>query len=738
MNGIQTAKSFNFFYAMLGLVAVGAVGLLFQNEKHCFRFTLIDGLLLLYVLWVTINKYLIHDIYCFSLKYYELLGLSVLYIIIRFIDKKYYLLFLVAICFSGTVQAVYGCLQLWGYYPSHHGLFNMTGSFFNPGPYAGYLCCILPIALGLYWSSNHKEHEGGAKKHGVVSLIASQFDANAFEKFEGWRRSMLLRLGLQQQPIKQAIPMNIGTNSEASNVEDIKQAKPSKVRSTSNILQHITTFVVKYIAFISIVSILLVLPAARSRAAWLGAIAGCAFLVWHKYNIVNWFKQAQPSNARRASNAKRQTAKLSNAKRQTFNSSLRKWLIVTVLAVFFTGVCTALYFYKKDSANGRLLIWKVTTEIIKDYPWFGVGQDMFQAHYMEYQAEYFKAHPGSKYEQVAGDNNYVFNEFLKVFVENGIIGFLILIGGLVVSFLGHRETQSKHRVSPKKNNSMVFSITHILKAFFLSILVFGCFGYPSEILSIKLILVTVLASLSSLILKRETSNVSVANINREASNSQTACSASNNRSEAEINLKPVTCNLNWSAAKIGVAKTILTLILLTLAFLPYPEIAKLKTSYITWNDAYDLYKYNLYEECLDDYEKAYPILKNKGEFLLNYGKALSMAEKHTKAIAILEQSENYLQNTVTYTALGDCYQQIGKNGLTEQVYLKAHYMSLGRFYAQYLLVKYYESVGKKKEAILLAQQLIEKTVKVPSMAVDEITDDMKALILRISNDDNNS
>jgi hypothetical protein len=187
MNGIQTAKSFNFFYGILVLLGIGAIGLLFKRDKLKINITLIDLLLLVYVSWLTINKYLVHEVHSFSLKYYELLGLSVLYLIIRFIDKKYYLLFLVSICISGTVQAVYGCLQLWGYYPSNHGLFKMTGSFFNPGPYAGYLCAVLPIALGLYLNFRKK----GDVAFDAARSKSLKLAALVFEKFKRFSKKII-------------------------------------------------------------------------------------------------------------------------------------------------------------------------------------------------------------------------------------------------------------------------------------------------------------------------------------------------------------------------------------------------------------------------------------------------------------------------------------------------------------------------------------------------------------------
>lgn len=47
----------------------------------------------------------------------------------------------------GGVEAVWGLFQLFGYAASGHARYALTGSFFNPGPYAGYLAMALPVCL---------------------------------------------------------------------------------------------------------------------------------------------------------------------------------------------------------------------------------------------------------------------------------------------------------------------------------------------------------------------------------------------------------------------------------------------------------------------------------------------------------------------------------------------------------------------------------------------------------------
>ena len=49
-----------------------------------------------------------------------------------------------------AVQAVIGLRQVFGFEASGHALYALTGSFFNPGPYAGYLAMALPVCLHEY------------------------------------------------------------------------------------------------------------------------------------------------------------------------------------------------------------------------------------------------------------------------------------------------------------------------------------------------------------------------------------------------------------------------------------------------------------------------------------------------------------------------------------------------------------------------------------------------------------
>ena len=56
----------------------------------------------------------------------------------------------------GGMEAVWGLRQIYGLAVSNHSLYALTGSFYNPGPYSGYLAMIFPLCLYEWLSLKEK------------------------------------------------------------------------------------------------------------------------------------------------------------------------------------------------------------------------------------------------------------------------------------------------------------------------------------------------------------------------------------------------------------------------------------------------------------------------------------------------------------------------------------------------------------------------------------------------------
>lgn len=578
-----TSKFIWFQYACLILLGLYSLNIVL-NKSISFSISKLDMALFVLLGYITLNRYYIQPRFGFSIRYMELVGLSFLYLVLRRISLKNYPWLLLAIVLSGTIQAIYGNLQLLGYYTSNHSGFRMTGSFFNPGPFAGFLAAVWPIAFGMY-------------------LFKETIAAQAEQK------------------------------------------------NKAPFFNKIIKYIFEYIPLLGMVSILLVLPASQSRAAWLATLISSLILLELRYTVLNKFLK---------------------------KTSVLKKTILTILAIAVLGLgLLSVYHLKKGSADGRLFIWKVTTEMIADAPVFGVGFDRFKAHYMNYQANYFEKHGETPEAMVADNAYYAFNEWLQFVVENGLMGILILALAMAVLF----TTKVSHE------NKAIFSM---LMLSLVAVGVFAVFSYPMQILPIKLLLLVALALLANL-------DVFVYQIKWPQS------------------------TLLFNTFKISLL--IISVICITKGSI---YINKLSEGFKTWQFA--LAPYGNHETTLKEYRAVYPLFKKDGDFLMNYGKTLSLAKKDTQAIAILQQAKQLLNTTIIQTTLGDAYKGVKDYKKAELAYQKAKNMIPSRFYPLYLLAKLYDKSGNKTKAIVVAKTLLNKEVKIPSTAIKEIHAEMENII----------
>jgi len=123
-----------------------------------------------------------------------------------------------------------------------------------------------------------------------------------------------------------------------------------------------------------------------------------------------------------------------------------------------------LYLLKKDSANGRLLIWRSTTDLIADSPIIGHGPGAFRAKYMLFQAEYINTHPDSKFLQLADNTLHPFNEYLLVLSEHGLIGLIFLVLMVLLLIYSYRIKRDEKKIPALMS--------------LLSLAIFSFFSYP--------------------------------------------------------------------------------------------------------------------------------------------------------------------------------------------------------------------------------------------------------------------
>ena len=94
-----------------------------------------------------------------------------------------------------------------------------------------------------------------------------------------------------------------------------------------------------------------------------------------------------------------------------------------LFAMGFPAVGMLLYGYRPDSADARILVWRVCGEVVSQYPFVGVGTGRFAAYYMPAQAKYLMTATETT-RRCSSDNPFAYNETLTVLCEQGIAGLL--------------------------------------------------------------------------------------------------------------------------------------------------------------------------------------------------------------------------------------------------------------------------------------------------------------------------
>jgi len=665
MSGSQSGKSFYFAFAAMGLV-IAAITSKLITRNSAIRIKPLDAVIGLYFCYSVLHPWLFGYTIP-SIIWIETISLALFYMIVRQVSEKYLIVLVLGVSLAGMAQAIYGNMQLWGYYPSNHGIFRMTGSFFNPGPYAGYLGAILPVTIGLYFGRSNVRESDSLIVRKLESLIVRLFDRLKTSIAQPQTLKLFFKrsnyLFSNAKPSNSAtsniVPSADGSNDEAPNISNIE---------VSNISNGVVLTLLNGMALITIIAIVLVLPASRSRAAWLGAIAGCLY-------IFQTFKRFSNN--------------------QTFFQAFKhfKQLLIVAGILFFAIALIGMYKFKQGSADGRLLIWKVSAGMIKDKPILGHGADKFAADYMNYQAAYFKPNPDVPEAMQADNVTYAYNEILKLTVEKGLMGLLLALAVIWSLFFVKREKgeEGEEDRRQKLKNSIVLAARGSL----LSILVFAQFSYPSEILPIKILFV-----LFAAVVATHQTPIKLFNLmpTPKATFASTAA---------------------WYAA--------LAMALITV-YSASQYLTRQYQAYKSWKDASDIYNMGAYTESLEDFELSYTHLKTNGAFLVQYGKALEMAEKYENSIAILNEAKLHLNNTILYTCLGNNYKAMNKNTEAEQAYLQAFNMAPARFYPLYLLAKLYDETGQKEKAVEMATKVMEKEVKIESTAVKEVKEEMRKII----------
>lgn len=140
--------------AALAVLALTAVCL----GRRLPRLHWADGVALFWWVYVSLN-YVFVSPYPAAEAYGKAMALGVAYVALRlvipFCGRAFTRLWWVGLCAAGGYELWTGFMQLAGREASRHHLFDVTGTFFNPGPYAIFVAVVLAVSVA--WWYRHGE-----------------------------------------------------------------------------------------------------------------------------------------------------------------------------------------------------------------------------------------------------------------------------------------------------------------------------------------------------------------------------------------------------------------------------------------------------------------------------------------------------------------------------------------------------------------------------------------------------
>ncbi len=333
-----------------------------------------------------------------------------------------------------------------------------------------------------------------------------------------------------------------------------------------------------------------------------------------------------------------------------YQQYMRKVWVCCIVGILLLLLSIGLYLLKKDSANGRVLIWKVSVNMIKDKLLCGFGTDGFTASYMHYQAKYLNEKASDYERSLASNNQLAYNFPLLLLVKYGVGAGLIYLALLLVALF-----------CPSKNK---YSL--IYRALFLTFLLMSFFSYPEKLHNYMLISIIIAVSL--------------------------CCHEEEHNQISVKNSIPIKIFLLFIGGSIMC------------------NIFFLHQSYHKLNQSISNHNTSAIQKNSELLPLAYN-LKGNPMYLALLAKLQYESKEYWQAISTLKQWEKLYPINDLYILKGDCYKMLNQNDSAFIYYQYAHKMLPNRQKARYKQALLYFELGLIEEARKLALEILTEKVK---------------------------
>lgn len=341
---------------------------------------------------------------------------------------------------------------------------------------------------------------------------------------------------------------------------------------------------------------------------------------------------------------------------------IRHWKLVLSLII---GTMTILYFIKQESADSRSLMDIISFNEWTLNPVWGCGVGGYVQALAHGQMDYFLNHVNSDFVACVGTTNMAFNEYLKVLVEQGIVGFAFILSILGISL---------YRMLNKHSN-LIYGMIALCIAALLS--------YPFHLYPFMLI-ITLFVALAS------------------------------GGDGYEINVSRGRRLANVVFLLIPICFSIM----MNREVDRHVKITNEARNYVFMSDA----------AFMDDYYKYLPWKNDDREFLFKFGKMLRNEGRYNDSNAILRKETFLDTDPMVYVLMGRNYEDMNLYDEADSLYRQAFLLQPNRVYPLYRQMKLYEKIGAKPRLTQKAQEIMSFTPKIMSPAVKEIKEEAKMIV----------
>lgn len=360
----------------------------------------------------------------------------------------------------------------------------------------------------------------------------------------------------------------------------------------------------------------------------------------------------------------------------------RKILIVSI-ALILLG---SLFYVKKNSSNGRILIYKVVLTSIKPIQLFtGIGYGQFKAQYNHYQSDYFSKHPINNSEAFLADNTYyAFNDPFQLILELGIIGLAVLV--IFSKALGKKFMLDLQ--NGLLENPILFGSYLCIFSFLTSSL----FSYPFQVLSILPLFLLSLA----IVFGTNRHEAKMVNHNRKTN----------------IQLLNI---LLYSGCSVF------------LLFLGYKFLHlhyKIKEAENLAKSGFKTKSVGMYSDISND-------IIVDGNIYYPFAMELEKLNKTDTAIIVLEKSIKYIYNDHSALLLANLYYDKGLLNLADSFYKEAVLINPKSFRNRFALFTFYVDTKQNDKSLFWGKSIIELKPKVPSETVTNIKNQTAYILKKI-------